>query len=181
MQDGAVVSDGRLRQYLASAYPGDGSMRRLLCVLVLLGLPLPGRADFPLITTWVELRVSSCVPATFEASPFDDIDYVGGRSHRTALVTGDVTDAGLLPYAGLRAHYPEEEVQRIADEVTATLPRVNSRLSVTLRQWDAEFCKTAQDRIIRFDSDHYCDTLTAGGPCLSPLPRVQPGRLRPQP
>ncbi|WP_407353279.1 hypothetical protein [Luteimonas sp. R10] len=144
-------------------------------LLFLAAIPSVARADGPLINTWVELRVTSCMPATFEAPPYETFLYVKGDSHRTALITGRVVDSGLRDYEQLREYdLSEAQIRAEAERNTARLPRRNSALSVVLRQWDAEFCRRALDKVVRFDFNHSCDVMPFTGKCLPPVPLVDP-------
>jgi hypothetical protein len=141
--------------------------RTLLAGATLLGLSLglasAVNADAPLVGVWVELRVSECLAATFEAPLRDTGRYIPGDKYRTAVVTGKVTNAGLQPYLA-NSHW----VEKAAERAKSNLPARNAVLSLVLRRWDKSFCESAVGATRRFNYDYACDTLPQTGACLPP-------------
>lgn len=114
---------------------------------------------------WIDVNVSTCSSATFDA-PSDSGPYVPNDSYRTTLITGYVRKADF--------HDPELVAKQAAGRpVRSSLPAVDSRIALVLRQWDAGICSrigpALKMPVKRFRVNYMCDTLPLRGPCLPPL------------
>ena len=140
------------------------SMRTVAAYLTLLALAMSARADAPLVGMWVAIKVNQCKAVTFEAPANQPSLYVPGERYRTAQVTGQVVDAGLLQFNNLS----EERRQTAAEEGKKRLPVKGTELFLVLRKWNAPFCESAIGKVERFNYDYSCDTLLRTGPCMPP-------------
>lgn len=156
--------------------PSDGwrAWRATATALGLAAAATAGRADAPLVDywIWVDVAVSTCSAATFEAPPDPQV-YVANDRYRTAVVAGRVAAAGYVAPPG----NPTLAARRATD---APLPSVNSRVSLALPRWDEATCKaiawnSSKDTapsVHRFRFNYNCDTLPRRGACLTPMQLV---------
>lgn len=122
----------------------------------------------PGFAVWVEVMISTCAAATFEAPSDHEVAYVPNDTHRTALISGYVHRAGFIGQP-LNAKLEALRTER----ASLMLPATNSRIALVLPRWEDGVCKKlgplSKMPVKRFRFNYNCDTNPRRGSCLPPL------------